>query len=210
MIATFCCITTYPAMADGFDPAAHLSQDGYLSGQFTQTNEIPGLAESSVVSKGEFLFLREYGLRWRVTSPVVIDLKITSDGVRSLDDSVDGGKFNRSTDKRSRASGFSKRAGRLVIELLGEGAFSGRRFEVESSGNISAWRVELVPKQRLVRKHLDTIEIQGSEFIETINMQYRDGRTTMIAFSAVERRDRPDAASCILFEIPDCSDLPND
>jgi outer membrane lipoprotein carrier protein len=195
-----CAFAAMGAFAEGVDPVfAHplndssraslsasfgrLSDKPVVSGSFTQTKRIKRLGRN-LVSKGDFLFSVEDGVYWNIRSPYPSTLILTAK--RLVQRSATG---EESVMDSSDNLVFKRIAGTMQSVFSGDLSALEDEFSVYFQGDLSAWHVGLVPKEKTVRDVIASIVVEGSESITNLKLAEGSGDVVSYAFTTAKTAD---------------------
>lgn len=175
-------------MGKEVDLSTVLALDKPVNGNFRQVRSVSGV-DQEFVSHGRFTVLGQSALLWRVTSPELMRIVFTEDRVEYLE----------GNDKTN--TGISRYVSRLVRDIMTLGILSNKEFESAVTGDASAWRLELTPQRKRVRRHLERILISGDEFIRKLQVISGDGSHTEITFTNIKYRDDLPEELCKVIDV---------
>lgn len=166
------------------DPAAIIARAGEFSGKtmtisadFTQVKEMSFL-EEKVMSAGKFYFEKENLLRWEYLRPYSYVIILNASRVRIIDE--------------GKKKDYDAGANRMFMEISGvmSGLVNGTLLQGDRFGQ--AWyeaenhyRVELIPRDALMKDYLAMIElvISKADFsVDEVKMHEKSGDYTQITF----------------------------
>ena len=151
-----------------------------VRGQFTQTKLIKRL-NKNFNSQGRFLFSGQEGILWQVEKPFQSSMVMTKDrlvqksasGKTSLMDSQGNLVFKRFADTLQAVF-----AGRLsVLE---------EQFSLRFQGDLTQWTITLIPLDDSVRSVIQTMEIQGDQYIRGLRLVEASGDLNVYTFSSIQ------------------------
>lgn len=157
-------------------------QVDHLEGRFEQSKYIADL-ETTLDSSGRFRFDAEQGLQWQILEPVPTQLRITPTEIIEEQDGEEVMRMDVDEQPMTRA-----------ISEVFFAIFGGdwdkltERFRVESLAADSGWHFRLDPRGELLKSYLDTIELQGTDYLETLILSESNGDRTRIQLSNVVTR----------------------
>jgi hypothetical protein len=174
-------------------PAAELVQARALSGEFIQSRSLVGLARP-LVSSGEFLLAREFGVHWHTRTPFESDMVLTESGM-TLRDSPESGP-----GAATRVDAQEQPALRVVLNILMamftldvrglEESFELYGLAAED-GEAGRWQVGLKPRQAVLQSVFRAVVIAGARHVERIELVDGNGDRTEIAFAGIRVRTTP-------------------
>lgn len=183
------------AMAQTFDLpqlAEQLSGPAVVRGDFIQEKHLRALPQP-LTSRGQFVLARDHGLLWLLQQPIRQDYRITAQGIARRSE-----QGWQAVDPQ----GSSARQNQLFLAVLsGDTQALQRDFQLELSGEATAWRLQLTPRSALLKQIFADINIQGGETVTQIELHEAQGDRTLIrlldsriddSLTAREQRDLAD------------------
>ncbi len=183
------------AMAQTFDLpqlAEQLSGPAVVRGDFIQEKHLRALPQP-LTSHGQFALSRDHGLLWLLQQPIRQDYRITPDGIA---------RRSENGWQAVDPQGGSARQNQLFLAVLsGDTQALQRDFQLELSGEATAWRLQLTPRSALLKQIFADINIQGGETVTQIELHEAQGDRTLIrlldsriddSLTAREQRDLAD------------------
>jgi len=162
------------AMAQPFDLlqlAEQLSGPAVVRGDFVQEKHLRALPQP-LTSQGQFTLSRDHGLLWLLQQPIRQDYRISADGIARR-----GEQGWQAVDPQ----GGSTRQNQLFLAVLsGDTQALQRDFELELSGEATAWRLQMTPRGALLKQIFADIQIQGGETVTRIELHEAQGDRTLI------------------------------
>lgn len=166
-----------------------LSQHPVVRGLFIQEKHLRALPQP-LTSSGTFVLAADAGLLWKLEKPLKQDYRIDANGIAKR--TADGWQMQPSRDVAAQQS-------KLFLDVL-KGNHSGlaRNFELQLSGDATAWTLALTPTSLLLKQVFSRIDISGGELVEGIELHEVQGDRTLLrmpasvagdALSAEERSD---------------------
>lgn len=151
------------------DLQARLAATPDIAGRFEQTRYLADL-DTELVSRGRFRYERATRVIWILETPVDKRLVFTPQDATHLDGT---GKDRR-----------RQQAAELLLSLLdGDWRALEQRFQITLAGDAKAWRVDLVPRQQAVRQRLDSIQLAGGRYLQTLRLRAANDDTLNVTFS---------------------------
>lgn len=149
-----------------------------LRGEFEQTKQVAGFKQP-LVSRGGFVIARQRGLIWRTDAP--FDSVLVVQPRRLL--SISAGE--EQTLDAVREPGL-KAFNELLIGLLsGDLAALQEQFEVVfAQRQARHWSLRLQPREAALARFVQTLELEGGDFVERVHLAESGGDTSHIRFSA--------------------------
>lgn len=146
-----------------------------LQGRFVQQKHISVLPVP-LNSTGKFDFEQGKGVNWETLTPVHNAIRLTPKGI----------VFE---DEKGKASNPAQQAGVEVVAKIFMGVITGELdslnnyFLVVASGSENQWKLILTPRSANLAAYINTIELQGREFTEVLDIVETNGDKTNIQFT---------------------------
>jgi hypothetical protein len=163
--------------------AARLNNNNIIRSDFDQTRNLMAL-KRPVKSNGKVIVAGKQGIIWQIDHPYRAKYVITMHDVIKI--GPDGTRKSSFADRGKSLTQTAKLIGSLLdlnYKILSE------NFEIKISGDTNLWIIVLIPNQNL-SKFISQITIQGSSFLETINIIEAKGDSTYLKFHTM-RKDEP-------------------
>ncbi len=171
------------------DLSKQLAEPAVVKGPFIQEKHLRALPQP-LLSKGQFVLARDYGLLWLLHTPLKQDYRLDAQGIARRDP----GGWQMLPNKSAGAE-----QNRLFFAVL-QGDSSGlqRDFELSLQGDAQHWQLRLTPRSLLLKQVFKHIDIDGGRFVERIQMLETQGDSTVLRMpssssashlSDTERRD---------------------
>ena len=169
----FLLITLAP-LAHAFDLqqlSEQLAKPEVVRGNFIQEKHLRALPQP-LVSKGQFVLAKEFGLLWLLNTPLKQDYRIVPAGISRRD--AQGWQL-----LPNKSAGAEQN--RLFLAVL-QGDSSGlqRDFELQLKGNAQAWQLTLTPRSLLLQQVFKQINIDGGELVQRIELLETQGDSTVL------------------------------
>jgi len=156
------------------------NQPPALRGEFEQQRTLRG-ARRALVSRGEFLILRDRGVLWRTREPAASSLVVTPSALRAI--GADG-RVLQQLDA-ARVPGLREFT-QLMLALLASdlGALSAQfRIGGELDGE-HGWALVLEPLAPAVAAQMARVRVDGDRFVQQVTIDEAGGDRVQIRFSA--------------------------
>lgn len=154
-----------------------------MRGSFVQQKKIT-ILKKPLFSSGVFLASEEMGLYWQQKSPFLSETIVTHDFMAQR---IKRGEVNRFTfEEQPLLVGVS----RIFLAIWkGDMGVLNKEFDstIEFSGG--SWKMVLTPANEMVKKVITRIVVQGSEYIDTVELQESNGNLTDISITGVTGSD---------------------
>lgn len=142
-------------------------------GLFLQKKKLPFL-NNPLISNGQFLQKENHDLLWKVESPVTSSMVITDQGIIIDGEAMPGNPFSHLIKDIFNAI------------LQGNVELLNNNFTLQGLSTENRWTLQLTPKVALLQKAISTIEVSGTDYIETLRFIETAGAETTITFSQLE------------------------
>jgi hypothetical protein len=153
---------------------AGLAQHEVVRARFLQERFVSAMP-APVASRGRMTVSRREGLIWRVEDPVQVALAFTPTQI--IETGPDGARRVVSP----RRGGAQAEMGRLIRSLTATDVAELRSsFELQVSGSLERWIMELKPRRREMARFLSAIRLSGGRYLETIDIHETSGERTFI------------------------------
>ncbi|KQQ54009.1 hypothetical protein ASF84_19645 [Pseudomonas sp. Leaf127] len=162
------------SLAHAFDLqqlSAQLGKPAVVEGRFSQEKHLRALPQP-LVSTGNFVLARDFGLLWLLETPLKQDYRIDQAGIARRQ----GQTWQLLPGKSAGAE-----QNRLFLAVL-QGDSSGlqRDFELQLSGDAQAWKLTLIPRSLLLQQVFRQINIDGGELVHRIELLETQGDRTVL------------------------------
>lgn len=171
---------------------ARLDKTKVIQASFTQTKTLRAL-KRPLVTHGNIVFMRDKGVLWRIDKPYKAAYLLSPDSVTEV-----------FADGRRRVRGINEVPALAQVGKVFQAIFQGdtqvlsNYFEITHHGDATRWRLELKPKPQLAQ-FLKSIQAQGGEFLDRLDISEANGDLTRIEFSNGRIDASLDAADIVLF-----------
>ncbi|AXI59373.1 hypothetical protein DLD99_02460 [Pseudomonas kribbensis] len=167
-------LLTLSSLANAFDLqqlSDQLAKPDVIHGQFIQEKHLRALPQP-LISKGNFVLAKHYGLLWLLKTPLQQDYRINAKGIARRD--VSGWQL-----LPGKSAGAEQN--RLFLAVL-QGDSSGlqRDFELTLSGDAQKWHLTLTPRSVLLKQVFNQINITGGTLVNTIELLETQGDSTVL------------------------------
>ncbi|MDL5592697.1 outer membrane lipoprotein carrier protein LolA [Pseudomonas sp. MWU12-2029] len=167
-------LLTLSSLANAFDLqqlSDQLAKPDVIHGQFIQEKHLRALPQP-LISKGNFVLAKHYGLLWLLKTPLQQDYRINAKGIARRD--VSGWQL-----LPGKSAGAEQN--RLFLAVL-QGDSSGlqRDFELTLSGDAQQWHLTLTPRSVLLKQVFNQINITGGTLVNTIELLETQGDSTVL------------------------------
>jgi len=158
----------------------HILKYKEVNGNFKQVRNLKDL-KLSLESEGDFRFKLPFDLDWNQKKPFVMDLLMTPDKI--VQKNADGSE--QVITKAQQPVIFTFSSSFLGI-FAGDKTAIEKTFTYQVSLKGNKWMMNLEPKDELLKKAVSKVQINGAEFVETVEVTEKSGNTTHIQFSKVK------------------------
>lgn len=149
-----------------------------LQGRFVQQKTITVLP-APLNSTGRFQFEQGKGVVWELLTPVQNKVELTPKGI----------SFGDENQKGQGQTSAAQQAGVEVVAKIFMGVIAGELdslkdyFAVQASGDSGHWKLVLTPHSANLAAYIKSIELQGGELTEQLDIAEANGDHTHIAFT---------------------------
>ncbi|MGA0608994.1 LolA family protein [Caldimonas sp. KR1-144] len=151
-----------------------------LRGDFEQQRQLRG-ARQPLVSRGEFLIVRERGVLWRTREPVASALVVTPQALRVMGED---GRLLRQLDAQ-RLPGLREFTQLMLGLLAGDLGPLTSQFRIDGSLNgAHGWTLVLEPLSGAVASQMARIRVEGDRYVQQVIIEESAGDQTVIRFSS--------------------------
>ncbi|WP_029049626.1 outer membrane lipoprotein carrier protein LolA [Cupriavidus sp. amp6] len=197
-LAALACLPALPVQAaDTLGAiAARLADAQVMRGRFEQKRQLAGFT-NPLVSRGDFVLVRERGLAWTTREPIVSSLLVTPKElvVRGADGKVQQ-RLAADEQPAMRVVGES-----MIAVLRGDLSALSRRFALDAKlAGKDGWALTLTPTDSGIRRVFARIELSGDRFVRSIRLEEAGGDTTQIRLIEAVAAPRLSAAEAQRFE----------
>ena len=162
--ASFVCASTGIDNANFKAVEKQLTKNANISGDFEQTRYIQGL-DKPLKSSGTFAISSDDGLLWKQTKPFDSTMKATKD---RLENSImDNPPTVVTKEQQPMIFTFTQV---FMSVFQGNTKDVQNYFDIDFTGDINSWSIELTPKSSPLNKAIKNITLKGAKTIEQINV----------------------------------------
>lgn len=174
------------AMGQGSEGVrSRLAQPAVLRGRFEQRKQLQGF-RNPLVSRGDFLLLRERGVAWDTTEPFASSALLTRE--RLLTRLPDGS--TRVVLDASASPGMAAANSLLMALVAGDVAALAAQFDSEESlATDGGWTLVLQPREAGLKRVFHRITLRGDRHVREVDIEETGGDRTTLRF--VELSDQP-------------------
>ncbi|HEY0268187.1 MAG TPA: outer membrane lipoprotein carrier protein LolA [Methyloradius sp.] len=156
--------------------SAQIAQHAVIRADFTQTKQMTAL-KRPLITHGKFVYSRDYGVLWQIEQPYHISYLLGED--KMIEISGDGVPKERN----ARDIPGLGQVSHIFRALLGAKLDTLKNtFDIAANGDASKWEIQLIPKQAQLKQFLTTLNLNGSQFVENIQIAEAGGDSTRIQF----------------------------
>jgi hypothetical protein len=157
-----------------------LEQYPVIRAEFVQTKKMLAL-KRPLVSTGQLTYSHSHGVLWQIHQPYRVSYVLGEESIVEID--ANGVKKVRSVRE---VPGLAQ-VGRVFRAMLGANTTTLLTyFDAELEGAPDKWKLALTPRQPQLAKALSTIQLAGSQFVDTIVIQETGGDVATIRFKHVQ------------------------
>ena len=176
---------------------ARLAQPAVLRGQFEQRKQLKGF-RNPLVSRGNFLLLRERGVAWDTTEPFASSALLTRE--RLLTTLPDGS--TRVVLDSSASPGMA--AAISLLRALGAGDLDALTPQFDAEESLAAnggWTLALQPREAGLQRVFKRITLRGDRHVREVDIEEAGGdRTTLRFIDLSDQPAMPTAAESARFD----------
>lgn len=166
------------AMAEGEGVRARLAQPPVLRGQFEQSKQLEGFRQP-LVSRGDFLLVREQGVAWDTREPFPSTTLLTRE--RLLTRLPDGSQ--RVLLDAAASPGTAAVNALLMALVAGDLDALAERFALEETlADGDRWQLRLTPREDALKQAFARIELAGDRFVREVRITESGGDLTTLRF----------------------------
>lgn len=153
------------------DLRKQLSEPEVIKGPFIQEKHLRALPQP-LVSNGQFVLARDYGLLWLLHTPLKQDYRLNAQGIARRDASGWQTVPTRSAGTEQNKLFFAV--------LQGDSSGLERDFELDLKGQAQDWQLSLTPRSLVLKQIFTRIEIHGGQFVDRIQLLETQGDSTVL------------------------------
>jgi hypothetical protein len=173
-----------------------LSDSAVVRGDFVQEKQIAVLSRP-IVSRGRVIVSRRDGLIWQIEAPLRMSIAFSDSRIIETD-AAGNRRVHNDSDNRIQAE-----VGRVFHGLLAADLdILDRYFNLQTSGDVHHWRIDLTPRSVGLGKFIKTLQLSGGRNIETIRVEEPNSDTTLIRLLDVSTADSLSADEQALLSAP--------
>lgn len=176
---------------------SRLTQPAVLRGQFEQRKQLKGF-RNPLVSRGNFLLLRERGVAWDTVEPFASSALLTRE--RLLTRLPDGS--SRVVLDASASPGMAAANSLLMALVAGDVEALGSQFDAEESlAADGSWTLRLQPREAGLKRVFLRITLHGDRHVREVDIEESGGDRTTIRFVGLsDQPATPTAAESARFD----------
>jgi hypothetical protein len=168
---------------------ARLAQPAVLRGTFEQRKQLKGF-RNPLVSRGDFLLLRDRGVAWDTTEPFASSTLLTRE--RLLTRLPDGSQ--RVVLDAAASPGMAAVNSLLMALVGGDVDALATQFHIEEILSPDGrWMLRLQPKEAALRRVFQRITLRGDRFVREVEIEEAAGDLTSLRFLTIV--DQPAVAT---------------
>lgn len=169
------------AAAEGDGVRERLAQPPVLRGQFEQSKQLQGFRQP-LVSRGDFLLVRDRGVAWDTREPFASTALLTRD--RLLTRLPDGSQ--RVLLDAAESPGVAAVKALLLALVAGDLPALATRFELEETlADDGRWTLVLRPREAALAQAFTRITLGGDRFVREVLIEEAGGDVTTLRFLAL-------------------------
>lgn len=156
-----------------------LRQHDAVKVQFTQLKTVR-ILKRPLQSNGSLLFRRGRGMVWKVVAPVPTTYVLTAQGMREINAESSAAAFGNSAASLSGNSSMPNLLPLFDAIFAGDEATLAQHFTYRVSGAPQQWQLSLLPRDAMLKRIFDRLELTGGDYIETVTLYDTRGDQTRI------------------------------
>ena len=174
-----------------------LAQPAVLRGTFEQRKQLKGF-RNPLVSRGDFLLLRDRGVAWDTTEPFASSTLLTRE--RLLTRLPDGSQ--RVVLDAAASPGMAAVNSLLMALVAGDVDALSTQFHTEEIlAPGGSWMLRLLPREARLRRVFKRVTLRGDRFVREVEIEEAAGDLTSLRFlSIIDQPAVPTAAEAARFD----------
>ena len=187
MAALLC--TTASAGELAADVRARLADAPVLRGAFEQQKTVAGF-KKPLVSRGDFLVVRDQGVLWNTRKPFASTLALTRKSL-AAEHEAGGARFHLESSQEPALAAVNE----LLLALVsGDMDVLAKRFRVEGSlDGEKGWKLKLTPTDAGVSRIFRRVQLEGDQYVRRVELEEVRGDATVILFDALAQTPPPNS-----------------
>lgn len=175
---------------------ARIVAEPVLRGDFEQRKTVKGF-KNPLVSRGDFLMVRDRGVVWRTREPFPSTLIVTRE--RLLTRQADG---STGTQLHAREEPALRAINEMLFALMAADlGVLAQRFRIEGQlRGADAWHLTLVPREAALGRWLSAVELEGDRFVRSVRLAEAQGDVSVIRFSQQSSAAAPNREEAARFD----------
>ncbi len=169
------------------DVRARLADAPLLRGAFEQQKTVKGF-KKPLVSRGDFLVVRDQGVLWNTRTPFASTLTLTRKSL-AAEHALGGAKVHLESSKEPAVAAVNE----LLLALVsGDLDVLAKRFRVEGAlvGD-KGWKLKLTPTDAGVSRIFRGVQLEGDQYVRKVALEEVRGDATVILFDALAQTPAP-------------------
>lgn len=165
-----------------------IEQHEVVRADFVQTKHMAAL-KRPLITHGKLLYSRAHGILWQIEKPFRTTYVLGESKIVEI--SADGVRKERGLSDIPALA----QIGRVFRAMLGANTEAVKNnFDASVQGDSSKWQIQLLPNQSQLKQYLVQLTLNGSHFVERIEIAETNGDTTRILLKNSQAASAPDAA----------------
>jgi hypothetical protein len=153
---------------------AQVEQHAVIRSAFTQTKQMAAL-KRPLITHGQLIYSRNNGVLWQIEQPYRMSYLLSENKIVEIN--AQGLRKERNV----RDIPGLVQVGKVFRAMLGANIEELKNtFDVSIDGNANKWEVQLTPKQVQLKQFLNSLNLKGGQFIESIKISEVGGDNTLI------------------------------
>lgn len=154
-----------------------LSAHVVASGNFQQTRTVKSIPRP-LVSTGTFVVWSQHGIYWQTVEPFFSATTYTTSDIIDWNNNYQALPANKSL---STIQKYINEVMVALIEVNNEALE--KYFSIQWQGTVDNWHLELTPRRSAVKRNIKSIQLNGSDSMESLHLLAPEGDATEILFS---------------------------
>jgi hypothetical protein len=159
--------------------SARLAADVAVDQHFTQEKQLRVL-KRPIRTEGTMLYRRDRGVCWNTEKPVLSTLVLGEQQLRQING---GEELVLKAQQQPALFGFTRL---FFAALSGQVEQLSEHFQVQVGGDEQHWSLDLTPRDALLQKFIEHMQLSGGARVEHVVVQGRDNDRTDIVFSPLD------------------------
>lgn len=165
-----------------------------VRGQFEQLKTVKGFKQP-LKSAGDFVLAREKGIVWHVLKPFESTLIVKPDSLQSR--RADG---EVSMQMRAEDEPVLRTVNAMLFAVMTADLVQLKQyFQISGKAQATGWQLHLVPRDAVLAQWLASVEVQGAQFVQFVQLQEARGDSSEIRIQGASAEQKLSDADAALF-----------